>query len=167
MRKTLLPITAAVFLLPAVAGAQIAARMSAGIDLNLPVILPPVVVIAPGVQVVPEVEHEVFLVNGVYWARHPKGWYKSKSHRGGWVLVPARGVPARLVSLQPGKYKRWKPAKHDHGVRDHGRGEGRWGGGDDRRDHRDGRGGDDRRGHDRDEDDNHGRGGKHKKHGKH
>jgi hypothetical protein len=127
MRKTTLPIAVALatLLLPAAAGAQVAARAS--IELNLPVVLPQLVVVAPGVQVVPEVEHEVFLVNGIYWARHGDGWYKSRSHRRGWVYVPARAVPARLVKLEPGRYRHWKAPKHDRGVRDHGRGEGRGG----------------------------------------
>ena len=30
------------------------------------------------------------------------------------------------MSFEPGRYRRWKP-HHDHGVRDHGRGEGRAG----------------------------------------
>jgi hypothetical protein len=155
MRKTKLSITLFVvsLLLPAAAGAQI--RAGASIELNLPVVLPQLVVVAPGVQVVPEVDHEIFFVDGVYWARHGDGWYRSHSHRGGWVYVQPRRVPGRIATFRPGKYKRWKPAKHDRGVRDHGRGEGRVAKRDDR-----GRGGHDSRGRDD------GRG-KHGKHGKH
>ena len=113
----------------------------------------PTVVISPGVFVVPEVAHEVFFVDGVYWTRHPNGWYRSKSHRGGWVLVPARRVPPGLVKLPPGKYKHWKAARADH--RGRGRDDHRHG--DYRDDHRNGRGGHD----------DHGRGKHDKKHGKH
>lgn len=152
MRKSALPITLSLAaLLPFAAEAQVgaAARATAQIQIDLPVVLPPTVVISPGIYVVPEVAHEVFFVDGVYWTRHPNGWYRSKSHRGGWVLVPARRVPPGLVKLPPGKYKHWKAARADRGRDDH-----RHGGYDD---HRNGRGG----GHD-----DHGRG-KHAKHGKH
>jgi hypothetical protein len=41
-------------------------------------------------------------------------------------VVPGRVVPARLVKVPPGKYRRWKPAHHDHdhGHRDHASGHG-------------------------------------------
>jgi hypothetical protein len=144
MRKSALPITLSLAaLLPFAAEAQVgaAARATAQIQIDLPVVLPPTVVISPGIYVVPEVAHEVFFVDGVYWTRHPNGWYRSKSHRGGWVLVPARRVPPGLVKLPPGKYKHWKAARADD--RGRGRGDHRHGGYDD-----------------------HGRG-KHAKHGKH
>jgi hypothetical protein len=113
---------AAVLFLPSAAAAQASATATASMNLrlDLPLVLPQLVVVTPGVQVVPDVEHEVFLVDGFYWARHGDGWYRSRSHRGGWVLVPARGVPAKLTSLPPGKYKRWKGEKghgNDHGKR--------------------------------------------------
>ncbi len=127
MRKTILPISVLLtsLLLPSSAAAQLGARAS--IELNLPVVLPQLVVVSPGVQVVPEIDQEVFLVNGVYWTRQDGGWYRSRSHRGSWVFVPGRGVPARLAKLEPGRYRHWKAPHHDHGVRDHGRGEGRGG----------------------------------------
>jgi hypothetical protein len=127
MRKTILPISVllASLLLPSAAAAQLGA--SASIRLDLPVVLPPLVVVSPGVQVVPDIDQEVFLVNGVYWTRQDGGWYRSRSHRGGWVYVPGKGVPARLATLEPGRYRRWKGPHHDNGVRDHGRGEGRGG----------------------------------------
>jgi hypothetical protein len=129
MRKTMIPMTLLLgtLLLPGAAGAQAMARASATIDVNLPVVLPQLVVVAPGVQVVPEVDEEVFFTNGFYWVRHGDGWYRSKSHRHGWVLVPGHRVPTRIAKYEPGRYRRWKPEKGDHGVRDHGRGEGRHG----------------------------------------
>jgi hypothetical protein len=110
MRKTALSITlAAAFLSPSDASAQ--ASASVELRLALPVIVPQLVVVSPGVQVIPDVDEEVFFVDGFYWVRHDRGWYRSRSHRAGWVLVGPRGVPARLVQLPPGKYRRWKPAK--------------------------------------------------------
>jgi hypothetical protein len=129
MRKTMIPMTLLLgtLLLPGAAGAQIAARAGASIDVNLPIVLPQLVVVAPGVQVVPEVDEEVFFTNGFYWVRHGDGWYRSKSHRRGWVMVPGHRVPTRLAKFEPGHYRRWKPEHRDNGVRDHGRGEGRKG----------------------------------------
>jgi hypothetical protein len=126
MRTIILALVALIGL-PAVARAQ----ASVSFQLNLPVVLPALVVVSPGVQVVPDVDEEVFFVDGYYWVRRDAGWYRSRTHRSGWALVPARGVPARIGSLPPGKYKRWKPAAHrdDHGRGhgdggDHGRGDG-------------------------------------------
>jgi opacity protein-like surface antigen len=128
MRKLILALAASA--LPALASAQVAAAVE--LNLRLPVVLPQLVVVTPGVQVVPDVDEEVFFVDGYYWARQPRGWYRSNSHRGGWVLVPARRVPVRVASLPPGKYKRWKAEKHerrdddrrDRGGHDHGQGRG-------------------------------------------
>jgi hypothetical protein len=158
MRK--LALAAALLIgLPALARAQAAVD----IRIDLPLILPRLVVVSPGIQVVPDIDDEVFFVDGYYWARRDRGWYRSRSHRSGWVLVP-RGVPAALVKMPKGKYRRWKPVPAAYRD-DHGRDRYY----DDRgRDHRDddhGRG----RGRDHDRQDDHGRGhGKHKdKHGRH
>ncbi len=105
--RTLALCLAALIGLPAVAEAQV----SAGIHINLPVVLPPLVVVSPGVQVVPEFEEEVFFSDGFYWVRRDAGWYRSRSHRGGWVVIPVRSVPPRLVSLPPGQYRHWKAEK--------------------------------------------------------
>ncbi len=108
MRKTALSIAlAGALALPAASSAQ----GSMEIHLQLPQILPPMVVIQPGVQVVPEIDQEVFLVDGIYWARHDGGWYRASNLHGGWAGVPMRGVPGALVKIPPGKYKRWKPGK--------------------------------------------------------
>ncbi len=171
MRKSALSIfLAGAILVPLAAYAQ------ATVDLRiaLPVVLPRLVVVSPGVEVVPDVDYEVFHVDGWYWVRHQDGWYRSRSHRGGWVMVPPRGVPPGLVRIPPGQYRRWHPAarpvRHDgdgwrHGDRHDGDGwrgdrherhdDGGWGRGD--------RGGGDR-GHDRGE--GGGRGRKHGGHGR-
>ena len=112
MRKLALGIALAGALsLPGPALGQASAEVSVDLRLDLPVVLPQLVVVSPGVQVVSDLDHEVFLLDGFYWVRHGGGWYRSRSHRGGWVLVPARGVPARLVKIPPGKYRRFKPGK--------------------------------------------------------
>jgi len=112
MRKLTLALAGAL-LLPAIAEAQV--RASAGFSIDLPVVLPQLVVVQPGIQVVPECDHEVFYTSGYYWVRERDVWYRSRSHRGGWTVAPARRVPAALVKVPPGHYRRWKPAKHHGG----------------------------------------------------
>lgn len=117
MRKTVMTLVVATLLGPSLAEAQGAVAAEVQLRLGLPVVLPQLVVVAPGVQVVPEVEHEVFFADGWYWVRQDNGWYRSRSHRGGWVLVGPRAVPARLSGLPPGKYRHWKAAKEEHKER--------------------------------------------------
>ncbi len=109
MRTTVRRIAlAAALALPAAAAAQISAQ----IRLQLPEVLPPMVVIQPGVQVVPEIDHEVFFVDGAYYARHHDGWYRAENpHAASWFAVGPRAVPVALVKIPPGKYKNWKPSK--------------------------------------------------------
>jgi hypothetical protein len=131
MRKLALAL-AVLIGLPAIAQAQ----ASVDVRIDLPFLLPRLVVVSPGVQVVPEVDEEVFFVDGHYWVRRDARWYRSRSHRSGWVLVPRAVVPARLVKIPNGKYRRWKPVpaayrdgdrRHDHDhdrYDDRGRGRG-------------------------------------------
>ncbi|HVI97333.1 MAG TPA: hypothetical protein VM753_25180 [Anaeromyxobacter sp.] len=111
---------AGLLLAPALAFGQV----RAGISIDLPVVLPPLVVVQPGVQVVPECDQEVFYTGGYYWVRQDGYWYRSRNHRGGWVAAPPRVVPAALVRMPPGHYRHWKaerqgpaprPAGYDRG----------------------------------------------------
>ena len=110
MRKTTLSIALAGALsFPAAAAAQ---GLHAEINLQLPTVIPPMVVIQPGVQVIPEIGHEVFFVDGAYYARQGGGWYRAPSpHAARWVGVPVQAVPVALVKIPPGHYKNWKPSK--------------------------------------------------------
>jgi hypothetical protein len=130
MRKLVLAL--AVSALPALGAAQGSVSAAVQLRLDLPVVLPALVVVTPGVQVVPDVDEEVFFVDGWYWVRQPNGWYRSRSHRHGWMLVPGPRVPARLVAVPAGKYRRYKPEKHEHHDEghhgDHGHGHGKHGG---------------------------------------
>ena len=88
--------------------------LHAEINLQLPTVIPPMVVVQPGVQVIPEINHEVFFVDGAYYARQGGGWYRAPSpHAASWIFIPANAVPAALVKLPPGKYKNWKPSKEE------------------------------------------------------
>jgi hypothetical protein len=112
MRKTALSVALAGALALPVAAAAQGGYME--IHLELPQILPPMVVIQPGVQVIPEIQHEVFFVGGVYYARHNGGWYRApRPHGAPWVGVAPNHVPASLVKIPPGHYKNWKAAKKD------------------------------------------------------
>jgi hypothetical protein len=71
-------------------------------------VAPPLVVVSPGVQVVPEYEEEVFFVDGWYWHRSGPYWYRTRDYRGGWVVVEQRYVPVALVRIPPGHYKHYK-----------------------------------------------------------
>jgi hypothetical protein len=111
---------AAALLVPRPAAAQVHVTLR----LDLPVVLPALVVIEPGIQVVPEVNEEVFFVDGFYWVRRDSHWYRSHDHRSGWVVVESRGVPERLVRIPPGHYRKWNPSKGKHGQ-DEGKHEGK------------------------------------------
>jgi hypothetical protein len=104
--RTIALALASALALPALARAQ-----SVDIHVNLPAVLPPMVVVQPGVQVVPEVQEEVFFHDGWYWVRRDQRWYRARDHRGGWVLVPERRVPPRLIGIPPGHYRNWKAEK--------------------------------------------------------
>ncbi len=106
--RTIALALAATLALPALARAQ-----SVDIHVNLPAVLPRLVVVQPGVQVVPEVQEECFLVDGWYWVRRDAYWYRSRDYRRGWVVVPANRVPGRLVHIPPGQYKNWKREKEE------------------------------------------------------
>jgi hypothetical protein len=112
MRTFLLTgVIAASLLLPRPAAAQV----SISLQLDLPVVLPALVVVEPGIQVVPQVNEEIFFVDGYYWVRRDSHWYRSHDHRRGWVVIENRGVPARLVQYPPGHYRRYDPKQEKRG----------------------------------------------------
>ena len=61
------------------------------------------VVVQPGIQVVPDVEEEVFFTNGYYWCRHDDGWYRTRDVRRGWYYMDEHRVPPGLTRMPPGK----------------------------------------------------------------
>jgi hypothetical protein len=133
-------------LLPAAAFAQVQ------IQIPLPTIRfeapPPLVVVTPGVQVVPDYDDEVFFSDGWYWVNRDDRWYRTRDHRGSWVVVERQYVPRSIVVLPRGKYRRWKV--HGASVPPPGVPAGR------------------REGGDRDRDDDRGKDhGRHRGHGKH
>lgn len=105
MRKLTLSIAlAGVLALPAAARAQATVQFR----LDLPVVLPPMVVVSPGVRVVQDVDEEVFYTNGYYWVRRDGGWYRARDCRGDdWYYVQDPRVPPGLTRIPPGQYRRW------------------------------------------------------------
>ncbi len=87
------------------------AQASASVRIDLPVVLPQLVVVSPGIRVVPDVDYEVFYVNGWYWTRSDGGWYRSRDHRGGWAYAEPRFVPPGLVRIPPGQYRHYRQAQ--------------------------------------------------------
>jgi len=110
----------ALWLLAAPAGAQVQVIITMG---GLPVVLPPMVAVRPGVQVVSELDEEVYYVNGWYWVRRGPHWYRTHDHRGQWVWVAPARVPVALVRMPPGQYRRlhrgeWERARRERKERE-------------------------------------------------
>jgi hypothetical protein len=68
---------------------------------------PPLVVVSPGVMVVEDYDEEIYFVDNWYWVRRDNFWYRTRSHRGGWVVVHS-GIPATIIGIPPGKYRKYK-----------------------------------------------------------
>lgn len=99
----------------------------AAFTLSLPTVLPPLVVVEPGVSVVRDYPDEVFYSGGYYWVRQDQGWYRSHDHRRGWTLVDARHVPAPIARSPPGRYRHYHGDDARHEGHDEGRHEGHGG----------------------------------------
>ncbi len=102
MRHLVLAVAIVLSGFPALVRAQVTVDIRVGFPTP-----PPLVVVSPGIQVVPDYGEEVFFVDGWYWLRSDAIWYRTRDHRGGWVVVQPRHVPASLVRLPPGRYKHW------------------------------------------------------------
>jgi hypothetical protein len=93
------------------------------ITMGLPVVLPPMVVVQPGVRVVSELDEEVYFVDGWYWVRRGPHWYRTHDHRGQWVWVAPARIPVALVRIPPGQYRRlhraeWKEHRRERKQRE-------------------------------------------------
>ncbi len=77
------------------------------IQMDLPAVLPPLVVVQPGVQVVQDFEQEIFFVGGYYWVRRDGYWYRAREPRARWYYVRPAAVPVALVRMPPGHYRHW------------------------------------------------------------
>jgi hypothetical protein len=76
---------------------------------------PPLVMVEPGIQVVEDCDEEVFFAHGYYWYASDDGtWFRSRSHRGGWVVASPQVVPVRLARIERGH---WRHYHHGEGRR--------------------------------------------------
>jgi hypothetical protein len=116
LRKLVMTLAVAALAAPAAASAQ--AHFS--IQIGLPAVLPPLVVVEPGVQVVEDYGEEIFFVDGYYWVHRGDRWYRTRDHRARWTFVEPRWVPGALVRIPHGHYRHWRseyqrPAwRHEH-----------------------------------------------------
>lgn len=120
--------TRTLVLMAAVASTTALAQVQVSIQVPLPTITfsapPPLVVVQPGVQVVEDYDDEVYFTGGYYWVRRDDRWFRTRDHRGSWVVVEPRVVPATIVRLPPGQYRKWKGKsrnddRHEHHEREH------------------------------------------------
>lgn len=111
IRKLVLALALAGVATPAHAGAHV------WIQMNLPAVLPPLVVVQPGVQVVQDYDEEIFFSGGFYWVRRDGYWYRAADPRARWYYVPSAAVPVAVARMPPGQYRHW----HGHGWRAQGR----------------------------------------------
>jgi len=88
--------------------AQALARVQVRINLGLPVVLPPMVEVQPGIRVIQDYDEEIFFANGYYWVRRDGNWYRARNHRSTWFYVRRNRVPRSLVSFQPGSYRNYR-----------------------------------------------------------
>lgn len=94
-----------------IAGAAVAIACGvtqAELRIDLPLVLPPLVTVEPGVQVVEDYREEIFFVDGYYWVRRGGYWYRAPDPHARWVYVERRVVPAAIVRIPPGRYAHWK-----------------------------------------------------------
>ena len=79
-------------------------------------VVPRLVEVSTGVQVVEDYDDEVFYVDRHYYVRHGEHWYRTRDHRGHWVRVEHRYVPVHLVKSPRGKYRRYRRHHRDAHV---------------------------------------------------
>jgi hypothetical protein len=78
---------------------------------------PDLVEIEPGVQVIVDYDEPVFYSDNYYWRQDGGVWYRSSYHNRGWVSAQPPTYVARISS--PGRYRHYRPAGYQPGVRDH------------------------------------------------
>jgi hypothetical protein len=111
-------------LFAAASGARADAVVQTRITVALPVVLPRLVVVQPGVQVVEDLDEEVFFVDGWYWVRRDNFWYRARNPHAAWVYAEPRFIPPGLRRIPPGQYRRyrhaeWKEIKREERERRH------------------------------------------------
>jgi hypothetical protein len=71
---------------------------------------PPLVIVRPGIRVVADADQEIFFTNGWYWQCGSDGtWWRTRHHRGRWVVASPRVVPGGLSHMPRGHYRHYHP----------------------------------------------------------
>jgi hypothetical protein len=96
--------TRIIALLACAAGVSACVPTQAELRIDLPLVLPPLVTVEPGVQVVEDHGEEIFFVDGYYWVRRGDYWYRASDPHARWIYVERRVVPAAIVRIPPGRY---------------------------------------------------------------
>jgi hypothetical protein len=99
-----LGVTACLLAIPATGRAQVHVGIDIGIAFPEP---PPLVVVSPGIQIVPEYDEEVYFSSGWYWVRRDDAWYRTRDYRGHWAPVRTVYVPAPLMRMPPGQFRHY------------------------------------------------------------
>jgi hypothetical protein len=95
------------------------ARAQLRIQVGLPAVLPPLIVVQPGVQVVRDYDEEVFFTGGYYWVRRDNRWYRARDYRTQqWRFVEQRRVPVVIYRAEPGRYRHWNGEQRHEERRD-------------------------------------------------
>lgn len=92
---------------PGAASADVQVRLHMG----FPAVLPPLVVVEPGLRVVQDFDEEVFFVGRHYFVQRDGHWYRARDHRGTWRYVAPGRVPRILASQPGGRYRHWQHAE--------------------------------------------------------
>ena len=100
----------------------LAAPALAQVNIQIPVptisfTAPPVLVqVAPGVQVVPDSDDEVYFVDNYYWHHRGPNWFRTPRYDGAWVAVEPRFVPRPIFAVPEGRYRHWRHEEHARAV---------------------------------------------------
>ena len=97
-------------LLAAASSARADAVFQTSLTIALPQVLPRLVVVQPGVQVVEDLDEEVFFVDSWYWVRRGTFWYRARNPHATWVYADARFIPPGLRRIPAGQYRHYRHA---------------------------------------------------------
>ncbi len=78
---------------------------------------PDLVEVEPGVQVIVDYDEPIFYSDNYYWRNDGGTWYRSSYYNRGWISASPPTYVARINS--PGRYRHYRPAGYQPGVRDH------------------------------------------------
>jgi hypothetical protein len=116
----LLTLALAGCLVPVREGRRAGQAEGLSLRLTLPVLLPPLIVIEPGVSVFSDLDEEVFFADGAYWARQDAQWYRAPDPHGAWTRADRTRVAPALVRLPPGRYRHWRGSERGGSGREEG-----------------------------------------------